>query len=75
MRAEPCGGREAEGWPSAAAQVVGEGHHLPEGPPDAQHAFGSVVHAATREEAERVGARKAVAERGANGLLYANGLL
>jgi len=39
------------------------------GRPDAQHAFGYVIHAMTRKEAEREGARKAIAERGASGLL------
>lgn len=40
-----------------------------QGRPDAQHAFGYVIHAATREDAEREGARKAIAERGPRGML------
>jgi len=39
------------------------------GRPDAQHAFGYVIHAPTREDAEREGAGKAVAERGSKGML------
>jgi hypothetical protein len=40
-----------------------------QGRPDAQHVFQYVIHAATREEAELEGGRRAIAERGSRGML------
>lgn len=65
----PAEAARLKGGPLPQRKWWVKGINCLKGRPDAQHAFGYVVHAATREEAEREGARKAVAERGANGLL------
>jgi len=65
----PAEAAKLKGGPPPQCKWFVKGITYLQGRPDAQHAFQYVIHAATREEAELEGGRRAVAERGSRGML------